>query len=188
MQRAIRAHVLLTLILCACTINAPTPQPPPVSTTGTAPASPTPTIPTGEQSCGYQWAQQDLPELSTSLQASIQELPPEAQANAFAFGENCILPDGSIARFLPMETDFNIILTVTDVTDERALGEWIVKVMQVIENIPADQIVGPRPGRVSMTFLAGGNQSVVNFYIDQYQRLPSGLSSAEIYRSLRTPP
>lgn len=86
-----------------------------------------------------------------------------------------------------METDFNVTLQVADVTDENVLGEWIVKVMQVVEDIPDDQIVGPRPGRVSITFQAGGNQSVVNFYIDQYQALPPGLSYAEIYRSLRTP-
>jgi hypothetical protein len=41
-----------------------------------------------------------------------------------------------------METDFNIILQVNDLTNESDLGEWIVKVMQVILTIPQDQIVG----------------------------------------------
>lgn len=86
-----------------------------------------------------------------------------------------------------METDFNITLQAADETDENALGEWIVKVMQVVEDIPEDQIVGPRPGRVSITFQSSTGQQVVNFYMDQYQNLPAGLSNTEIYRALRTP-
>jgi hypothetical protein len=81
-----------------------------------------PTVPSSNpQDCGYQWAQQALPELSSAFLQSIQALQPEAQANAFAFGENCIHADGT-ATFLPMETDFNITLQVTDVSNESELG------------------------------------------------------------------
>ena len=139
------------------------------------------------QNCAYQWAYQDVPELSSSFQGSLQTLQPEAQGTAFVFGENCILPDGSIGRFLPMETDFNSTLQVSDLSNESELGEWIVKVMQVITAIPPEQIVGPRPGRVSMTFQSGAEQKIVNFYIDQYQGLPSGLSTAEIFQALQMP-
>src|SRR5687768_6596784 len=184
-QRLIRLFLFWGLILCACSV--PLTQPVPVSTTEAAPPSPTPTTSPDAQNCGYQWAYQDLPELSSSFQQYIQALQPEAQANAFAFGENCVLPDGAIARFSPMETDFNITLQVADVSDENTLGEWIVKVMQVIEGIPADQIVGPRPGRVSITFQSGPSQQVVNFYIDQYQNLPAGLSHTEIFQALQLP-
>ena len=83
-----------------------------------------------------------------------------------------------------METDFNITIPVSDATD-AALGEWIVMVMQVIENIPPDQIVGPRPGRVGVMFESNGQRQSVSFYIDQYRALPAGLSSAEIYQSLK---
>ncbi len=139
------------------------------------------------QNCGYQWANQDLPELSGSFQKSILALQPEAQANVYAFGENCILADGTIGGFSAMETDFNVTLQVNDLTDESELGEWIVKVMQVIEDIPPDQIVGPQPGRLSMMFLSNGDQQILNFYVNQYQALPSGLSNSEIYRALKMP-
>jgi len=86
-----------------------------------------------------------------------------------------------------METDFNVTLQVADVANHAQLGEWIVKVMQVIENVPQDQIVGPRPGRVSVAFQASNEQKFVNFYIDQYRILPSGLSNAEIYQALQSP-
>ena len=128
-----------------------------------------------------------MPELSGSFQKSILALQPEAQANAYAFGENCILADGTIGGFSAMETDFNVTLQVNDLTDESELGEWIVKVMQVIEAIPPDQIVGPRPGRVSLIFQSNGDQTGVNFYVNQFQTLPTGLSNSEIYRALIMP-
>lgn len=177
----IRALLLWTLVLCACSLGLP-------ATTAALPASPTPTTSAdAPQNCGYQWAYQDLPALSGSLQQSVQEIQPGAQARAYAFGENCVLADGSIARFSAMETDFDIRLQVGDITDEASLGGWIVRMMEIIERIPADHIVGPRPGRVSITFEAAGEQSVINFYINQYQELAAGLSHAEIYQSLRTP-
>lgn len=210
MQRIIGTFLFWTLILCACSasISSPQPLPPtdaPLPFPTTTVSDPTliatlstPHIvqpPDGEitaappnpQDCGYQWANQDLPELSSSFQVSIQALQPEAHANAYAFGENCLLADGSIAGFSAMETDFNITLQVNDLTNESDLGEWIVKVMQVIENIPPDQIVGPQPGRVSMIFQSDGDQKALNFYINQYQGLPVGLSNSEIYQALQIP-
>jgi hypothetical protein len=137
------------------------------------------------QDCGYQWATQELPELSASFQQSIQALQPEAQASARAFGENCVRADGKVADFLAMETDFNVALRVDDLANESVLGRWIVQIMQVIENIPADQIAGPRPGRVSIVFQSSTAQAVINFYINQYQDLPSGFNYAEIYEALK---
>lgn len=146
-----------------------------------------PTVPSSNpQDCGYQWAQQSLPELSSTFQQSIQALQPEAVAGAFAFGENCMHTDGT-ATFLPMETDFNITLHIDDMSNESDLGEWIVKVMQVIQNIPTDQIVGPQPGKVTISFQSPTDQKYINFYINQYRLLQPGLTNAEIYRALQTP-
>ena len=138
------------------------------------------------EGCAYQWAYEDLPKPSGDFQRSIQGLQPAAQANAFAFGEDCISADGS-ATFTAMETDFNVTLQVAALANVAELGEWIVKVMQVIANIPSDQIVGPRPGRVSVAFQASNEQKFVNFYVDQYRALPAGLSNAEIYQALQSP-
>lgn len=145
-----------------------------------------PTVASSGGQCAYQWAYEDLPELSGDFQLSIQQLQANAQASAFVFGENCIHADGS-ADFIPMETDFNITLQVTDLSNEDELGDWIVKVMQVIENIPETEIVGSQPGRVSINFQSSADQMFVNFYIDQYRALLSGLSNAEIYQALQVP-
>jgi hypothetical protein len=141
--------------------------------------------PSYPQDCGYQWAQQALPGVSEQFLQSMQAVQHQAQGYAFVFGENCVHADGT-ATFLPMETDFNVTLQSSDLTDETTLGEWIVKTMHVIENIPPDQIVGPRPGRISITFESNGERQGVSFYIDQYRALPAGLSNAEIYQSLKS--
>ena len=98
-----------------------------------------------------------------------------------------MLADGSVGGFSAMETDFNITLPVSDLTNELDLGEWIVKVMQVIQNIPPEQIAGPQPGRVSIIFQSNGDQKAVNFSINQYQALAPGLSTSEIYQALQVP-
>ena len=86
-----------------------------------------------------------------------------------------------------METDFNITLQVSDLSNDFELGEWIIKVMEIITTLPPDQIVGPRPGRVSLTFQSGGDEKNVTFYINQYQELPPGLSPADIFQQLQAP-
>lgn len=176
MQRTVRAFLFLALLsACSAIPAAPQTAPPPT------------TRPTDLPPCGYQWAYQDLPELSSTFQQSLQTLHPEAQGTAFAFGENCMLADGSVGTFLPMETDFNVTLQVSDLTNESELGEWIVKLMQVISAIPPEQILGPRPGRVSLGFQSGGESKNISFYINQYQGLPAGLSNAEIFQQLQIP-
>lgn len=176
---------LFLILLNACSLPL-TPTSPQPLVTVTAAQTATATLPS-YGNCGYQWAYQDLPELSAEFQEAIQSLQPAAQASAFAFGEDCVHADGTTRTFIPMETDFNVTLQVSNLSNETELGESIVKVMQLVENIPQDKIVGPRPGRISLTFQAGSDQKVVNFYINQYQELPSGLSGAEIYQALQTP-
>jgi hypothetical protein len=139
------------------------------------------------QDCGYQWAYQDLPELSSRFQQSVQALQAEAKANAYVFGENCIRPDGSIASFLARETDFNITLQVEDLNNETELGAWIVKVMEIITALPPEQIVGPLPGTVFLIFQSSSGQTAINFGIEQFQNLPANLSEAEIFQALQAP-
>lgn len=187
MQRIFATLLFWTLILCACSTGVASPQtihPPP---TATSFALPTTAVPPTSQGCAFQWAYKDLPELSSRFEQSIQALQTEAQASALAYGENCIRPDGSIANFFARETDFNLTLQVDDLADESVLGKWIVQVMQMIENIPAEQIAGRGPGRVSIIFQSGTAQSKINFEFYRYLALPSGLSNAEIYKALKTP-
>ena len=179
MRRLIPSLWLLLLIGCS-----PTPTPAPLNIPPTETFAAPPTFDPTAEPCGYMWASQNLTDLTLDLQAAITSLHPEAQAFAFAFGEDCVRQDGS-KTFLAMETDFNITLPVADLADENSLGEWIVKTMQVIANLPAEKIVGPRPGRVTIIFTAGTEQKFVQFYIDKYQTLPKDMAGWEVYQSLQ---
>jgi hypothetical protein len=190
MPGILRTFLFWTLILHACVPDFPSsvaapPTPLPTAQSPTVVPVATTVAPSNPADCTYQWAYQDIPELSNDFLASIRELQAEAQANAFIFGENCIRADGS-STFLSMETDFNVTLQVSDLSDDADLGEWIVKVMRIIDAIPSDRISGLRPGRVSIIFQSSGEQKGINFYLDQYRTLPSGLSSAEIYHTFQT--
>jgi hypothetical protein len=191
MNRFIRPLLFWTLILSACSTSLfSTDAAPPVIPTSIATEALTPTITVTASSyggCGYQWAYKDLPDLSSKFLQAIQQLQPSAQANAFAFGEDCVYADGH-ADFIAMETDFNITLQINDLGDPNECGKWIAKVMQIILDIPKDEIVGPRPGRVSMSLQAGGEQKNFNFYIDRYQALSTDLSNTEICTALQTQP
>lgn len=187
MRKMIGVILFGIVVLYAC--NLPVSPPPPVPPAATQPpvSIPTTAVPSGQGQCGYQWASQDLPELSSSFQSAIQALQSGVQARAYAFGENCVRPDGTIASFSAMETDFNVSLQVSDLGNEDELGGWIVKVMQVIEAIPPAQIVGPQPGRVTMTFQKGSDQKTINFYTNKYKALSPGLSNSDIYQALQSP-
>jgi len=143
-----------------------------------------PTVPPASEGCGYMWATQNLTDLTLVLQAAIKNLQPDAESYAFAFGEDCIYQDGH-KTFSAMETDFNVTMPATDLTDENALGEWIVRVMEVIGDLPAEKIVGPRPGRVTIIFMSGTDQKFVQFYIDKYQALDPNMNGWEIYQALQ---
>ena len=215
MTRGFCAVLSLVLVLGACTPTPPAPPPlpstgaadipsPGIPTSATSqplsltklvatlstphieqpPDDPGTLAPTSSQGCAYRWAYQDLPDLSSDFQSALQELHPGIKGYAFAFGEDCVHADGTVT-FLPMETDFNITLPVSGLSDEAELGDWIIWVMQVIEDIPPEQIRGPRPGRVSLLFEAGADRTGVSFYIDQYRALPADLNSAEIFRMLK---
>jgi len=180
-MRKIRYSLLFwVLILCACSTSLPPPDAVPLAN------QVTPITPANE-GCGYQWASKDLPDLSNKFLQTIQQLQPSAQASAYAFGENCVYADGR-ADFSAMETDFNVTVQVSSLTDTNKCGEWIVKVMQVIVDIPNEELVGPRPGKVSMTLQAGSEQKNINFYIERYQSLPKGLSNTEVCNKLQQGP
>jgi nitrate reductase NapAB chaperone NapD len=172
------------LSLCACSTGIASPSAVPASPPSSNSDGEITAVPLTPTDCGYQWSNQDLPRLASSFQQSIQDLQPEAEANAYAYGESCIRTDGSVVSFTATETDFNVTLHVDDLANQSVLGRWIVQVMQVIEAIPAAQIEGPRPGRVTIVFQSNVSQNILSFDISQYKNLPGGLNHEEVYQAL----
>ncbi|NOH02557.1 MAG: hypothetical protein HND47_11680 [Chloroflexi bacterium] len=146
--------------------------------TETETATPSSSIP----NCAYTWAYHDAPGLTEMLDAAVKELNADAGAHATQFGEDCIAADGS-AAFGVMQTDFYVRLPVEDLTNEEAFGVWISEVMQVVTQIPREQIPGPNYGFVEFLFEKNENERLVlRVPIQQYLTEAQGRTGAELFR------
>ncbi len=189
-QHFIAPLVLLSLALSACALSniatpVDTPQTRTVEPATTTPApSPTgtPAITPASGNCAYVWASHDLPDLSQKVASSLQALDPNVTGSAYAYGEDCVYGDGH-STFSAMETDFRVKVTVDNLADEEALGNWVAQVMDVITKLPADELSGPQPGRVQFEFSKSATETVfLNVSIAKYKSQAAGLSGAEIFR------
>lgn len=197
MKYALAAILLmLTLSAAACLPAIPTAVRQPVTSTSTplAPHTPTEYIPSPlpitptYEGCAYVWASQDMPELSRKLNAQLQEISMNISGLAYAYGEDCVYADGH-STFSALETDFRVGVKVRAVSDKEALGNWIRKVMDVIVEIPPEELMGPRAGRVDFDFKQPDPaELIVTVPIDQYRREADNLKGAALLRLFENTP
>jgi hypothetical protein len=190
-RRFIAILIALGLIAVACASAAPNP---PIPQRTDTPPIPTEIVPTAipitptYEGCAYMWGSQQLPTLSSKLNAALQQISTDATGLAYAYGENCVYADGH-QTFSAMETDYRVGVKVVSVHDEAALGDWIYKVMQVILALPADEIQGPQSGRVDFDFKQPDPAEVMlTVPIDKYRTEAAGLRGAELFRYFYTNP
>jgi len=109
--------------------------------------------------CGYQWATQPLPDVTAELQQRLEKQNTlAAEVNAAAYGENCVLADGTIARFLAKQTDLYFKVPVADMEDTQNLGELAEGIILFVEDIPADLLVGPNEGYIQINYSSAFGQ------------------------------
>lgn len=189
-MRKMRLVLLLVVptALWACTsLQAPAPTLVPGTPTSARSAA-VDGVPSGVAVCYYIWTSQELPALSQVVQSGIQQVAAGASGSAYAYGEDCVSADGT-RTFSPMETDFRVSLPVADLTDEQQLGELIAAAMRIIDGMPKDQLVGPRPGRVDFEFHSTAGDSVrFTVDIDRFHREGASLSGARLFRLFRPAP
>ncbi|MBI2757313.1 MAG: hypothetical protein HYX49_01390 [Chloroflexi bacterium] len=134
------------------------------------------------EGCYFAWASQDLPELSKKFNDALQAINENATGRAYAYGENCVYTDGR-ATFGAMETDFSVEVRVADIKNEKALGEWMYKILQVIENLPPEEIQGGQPGMVQFKFVKSEIENLyLNVSLDEYRKQAQDLQGAELFR------
>ncbi len=185
MKRLLAALILL-ICLTAEACNSVTPTPLALSPATITPLVPTEYVPTPfpvtptYAGCAYVSGSQDIPELSRQLNASLQEISTDVTGLAYAYGENCVYGDGH-STFSAMETDFRIGVKVKTLRDEGNLGNWISKVMTIVLALPADQLQGPRSGRVDFDFRVPDPANLfVTVPIDKYRSQADNLHGADL--------
>lgn len=177
--------LLWTLILCACSTGIVSPEAPPTQTATEVTSSPafTPTSDFSDTQCGWQWAYEELPELSELFDNAVKVSIPNSSSRATAFGENCLDNDGNIVYFLAMETDFHVTISVDTLDDYDAFGNWIAQVMQTVNNLPPDMIAGPMPGVVELRFEKNtGEFIILRVPIQEYNESANGKTGEELFR------
>lgn len=188
MNRVLSPLLFLTLILGACSPSLPSTETAPAVPTASSPTQPTET-PVTDTNCGYQWAYQDLPELSAQFDQAVKSLILQSTSHATAFGENCLGNNGQIIRFLTMGTDFYVRTTVATLDDYQTFGNWIAGVMQVVIDFPPDMIAGPKPGFVEFRFEKSASENVaLRVSIQQYKDSAIEITGEELFRMFYTQP
>jgi hypothetical protein len=141
--------------------------------------------------CAYVWSTRSLPDLSRQVTVAFHKQGmPEVEVDASAYGEDCINSStNEVVRFSAMQTDFFIAIVIPDPGDIEALGEWIEKIYQVLEEFPAGgELPGPNPGYIGITFSNGGEQANLWFRRTAgEQALAEGLRGSALYDVLRNP-
>lgn len=136
--------------------------------------------------CAFVWANDPLPELSDDFNQTLQEVLPNAEGYAEAYGENCVTETGEIVRFHAMETDYHITLRVETLENEQILGELLVRVMDVLAGFPTDETPGPQPGYVGITFEAPDDELRLWFTRTEGETaLKNGMRGVKFFNALK---
>jgi hypothetical protein len=142
-----------------------------------------PQPPSSITECGFQWAYNDLPNLTLQFDQAVKNIIPNSISRASAFGENCVASDGQVVRFLPMETDFYVIFNVERLDDHETFGKWIAGVMSIVNGIPPEMLAGTKPGFVEFRFDKNTAESIgLRVSIQQYNETANGTTGEELFR------
>jgi hypothetical protein len=188
------AITLIPVVIVGCsTVSVNLPGQPtktlPVVPTVTGTPEPTPTPTVDPAHCAYVWSTRSQPELSQVVNQAFRDAGmKEVEAEASSYGEDCLDPEtNTVAKFLPMQTDFYIGVKVTSTSDGQAMGEWVEKIVRVIDQIPRETIPGQNPGYLSITFQDEAQK--VNLWFPQSRAkelIEGGTRGSELYEALRT--
>jgi len=145
----------------------------------------TPSVESSSQ-CAYTWAYKDLPEISAEFKAAVKALLPEADGHASAFGEDCLSADGRAVSFGAMETDFYVIIPVSDLNDNDALGNVVAQLLPIMDNFPLSKLSGPKEGFLEITFRAGEDQRVFRIPLPRGRELrEQSLSGVKLIEAIQ---
>jgi hypothetical protein len=124
-------------------------------------ASATPSAVPAYETCGWQWATQDQPDVTRQLSASLERAGIVATSvHAYAFGENCFNAHGEIQYFATRETDFDLTLPVATLADRESVGNLAADVLAVlVRDFAPGATPGPMPGRITLMFSDGSGEA-----------------------------
>jgi hypothetical protein len=83
----------------------------------------------------------------------------DVTVRAEAYGENCYdSQTNEPVSFGAMETDFHITVKVADLAEKDDLGNWLKKILVVLDKFPTGTTPGPQPGYIGVSFRTGSDE------------------------------
>jgi len=152
------------------------------------PTATTEVVPSADYTqCVWLWASYPEPEMSAKAQVLLRDqVQPQAQVRAEAYGEDCLGQDGQVVYFAVMQTDFYVTLKVGDLADQKALGNLLEKTIITLLGIPPQDLAGPQHGYLGLTFTHGNDELRLWFRLDEAEALlTQGLRGAELLEALQ---
>ncbi|HVO71199.1 MAG TPA: hypothetical protein VMT24_14210, partial [Aggregatilineaceae bacterium] len=113
------------------------------------------------QECGWQWATQDLPDVTQRLSAALDgSQVAYTRVYAYAFGENCLNGQGEVQYFATKETDFDLALPVSSWSDRESVGDLMADVLAIlVRDIAPGSTPGPQPGQITLLVSDGSREA-----------------------------
>lgn len=186
--------VLLALfVLPGCTalarvIQTPTPLPTAIPTLALDISTPAITnTPSDPSLCAYVLVSKDAPDVTAIITQAYRNANfTDVDARAAAYGENCIDTNTNrVVSFSAMQTDIYLAVPVQDTQDIQALGNWIFRLVPVINQVSAGQLPGPKPGNIGVQFKSSGG--VVNLWFPRKMAqdlIQKGVRGSALYDAL----
>ena len=176
------------LVIAYQTAQHYTPTPFPTLTLTASPTAIATGTLTGFGGCVWQWAQQDLPDVTILAQKALDEAGlTGVTVHAQDYGENCNDPANTsrINYFATMKTDFYVDALVKNLSDGTVLADYVVKVYAALSAIPEDKLPA-RADVLRITFSDATSQSKLLFTsFDQVRAaLEKRLSGAGLLEAL----
>jgi hypothetical protein len=115
----------------------------------------------GYQACVWQWAAQDLSDVTQRLPAALDRAGiAYASVRAYTFGENCLNTQGEVQYFATMETDFDLALLVSNLADRESVGNRAADVLAILaHDFAPGATPGPQPGRITLIVSDGSDEA-----------------------------
>lgn len=156
--------LVIAVVLGACNFPAAfsTPSPP------THSALPPTESSVEEVPCAWVWASRPSQELSFQLQEDLESAGLTRVAGDVSnFGEDCIDPQTNKAvRFAAMQAEFNLVVEVDELDRDGVMGELLMQIIALLENVSKDGTPGPQPDKVRVEWVKDDERIYLDFDLE----------------------
>ncbi len=151
--------IALALFISGCTFQL-------VPNSNVKQPAPTPVIDQTQTPCRWAMSFQPLYEITTDVHLAMRNEFPRADVKVRAYGARCVDDSDKTIAFTASQTNFYVILPVTDLNNDAALGDMAAKALKILDGFGPDRVPGNTSGDIEITFLSGTTARILQFSVE----------------------